>query len=61
MLLHGGLCRLLLLNPVLMLPLVFKRGLLVRYGDCQFLKPTGTLQFHLYFIPFNIALVNLYR
>jgi len=51
MLLHGGLCRLLLLNPVLMLLLDFKRGLLVLYGDCQFLKPIGTLQFHLYVLP----------
>jgi hypothetical protein len=50
MLLHCGLCRLLLPNLVLMLPLDFKRGLLVLYGDCQFLKPIGTFYSSIYIL-----------
>lgn len=59
MLLHCGLCRLLLPNLVLMLPLDFKRGLLVLYGDCQFPKPIGTFTDPFIFYSDNIALVNL--
>lgn len=58
MLLRCGLRRLLLPNLVLMLPRGFKRGLLVLYGACQFLKPIGTFYSSVY--SDNIALVNLY-
>lgn len=50
MLLHCGLCRLLLPNLVLMPPLDFKRGLLVLYGVCQFLKPIGTFKSSIYIL-----------
>lgn len=54
-----GFCRLLLHNPVQMHLQVFKRGLLVLFGDCQCQKLTGScIVFEFLFI--SLLLLNFF-